>query len=81
MIKQGVVQEKISDLTTMNHLPPLSTLPQWSRINTLNRGHYPKPFLKDKMNPAHEGKKEDEEDKLGVSVKVLLEQINILAYN
>jgi hypothetical protein len=45
MIKQGVVQEKIADLS-MNQLPPLSTLPQWSRINTLDRGRYPKPFVK-----------------------------------
>ncbi|KAK3083698.1 hypothetical protein FSP39_001688 [Pinctada imbricata] len=72
MIKQGVVQEKISDLTTMNHLPPLSTLPQWSRINTLDRGRYPKPFLKDKMNPAMQESKKDEdgEDK-GVELQEL----------
>ncbi|XP_052801303.1 coiled-coil domain-containing protein 74B-like isoform X2 [Mya arenaria] len=49
MLKQGVVQEKLSDLTSMNQLPPLGTLPQWSRVNTLNRGGYPKPFTKDKL--------------------------------
>ncbi|CAC5405897.1 unnamed protein product [Mytilus coruscus] len=64
MIKQGVVQEKIADLS-MNQLPPLSNLPQWSRINTLDRGRYPKPFVKDKHNPTVDGKKdeENEEDK------------------
>ncbi|WAR02497.1 CC74B-like protein [Mya arenaria] len=42
MLKQGVVQEKLSDLTSMNQLPPLG-------VNTLNRGGYPKPFTKDKL--------------------------------
>ncbi|KAL4223629.1 Coiled coil protein 74 [Mactra antiquata] len=63
MLKQGVVQEKISDLTSMNQLPPLGTLPQWSRVNTLNRGGYPKPFTKDKLMPASDkiaGLDEDE---------------------
>ena len=66
MIKQGVVQEKIADLS-MNQLPPLSTLPQWSRINTLDRGRYPKPFVKDKHNPSIDGKKEEEEEDKDVS--------------
>lgn len=65
MIKQGVVQEKISDLTSMNHLPPLSTLPQWSRINTLDRGRYPKPFVRDKIHlyPEMSKKEEGEENR------------------
>lgn len=63
MIKQGVVQEKISDLTSMNQLPPLSTLPQWSRINTLDRGRYPKPFVKDKLTTGPEPRKEEDEDR------------------
>ncbi|XP_022340141.2 coiled-coil domain-containing protein 74B-like isoform X1 [Crassostrea virginica] len=62
MIKQGVVQEKISDLTSMNHLPPLSTLPQWSRINTLDRGRYPKPFVRDKIHLYPEMSKREEGD-------------------
>lgn len=61
MLKQGVVQEKISDLTSMNQLPPLGTLPQWSRVNTLNRGGYPKPFTKDKLLPAPEKIGDEEE--------------------
>lgn len=51
MIKQSLVQERISDLT-MNQLPPLSTLPQWSRVNNLDKARYPKPFVKDKFQPA-----------------------------
>ncbi|XP_062614350.1 uncharacterized protein LOC134276083 isoform X2 [Saccostrea cucullata] len=62
MIKQGVVQEKISDLTSMNHLPPLSTLPQWSRINTLDRGRYPKPFVRDKVHIYPDMSKKEEGD-------------------
>ncbi|XP_060564742.1 coiled-coil domain-containing protein 74A-like isoform X2 [Ruditapes philippinarum] len=62
MLKQGVVSEKISDLTSMNQLPPLGTLPQWSRVNTLNRGSYPKPFTKDKLMPVAD-KVGDEDDR------------------
>lgn len=59
MIKQGVVQEKIADLTSMNQLPPLSTLPQWSRVNTLDRGRYPKPFVKDKAQSSQDANKRE----------------------
>ena len=45
MLKQGLVQERIGDLT-MNQLPPLNTLPQWSRVNNLDKARYPKPFVK-----------------------------------
>ncbi|KAL3856159.1 hypothetical protein ACJMK2_010944 [Sinanodonta woodiana] len=62
MLKQGVVQEKISDLTAMNQLPPLSTLPQWSRVNTLDRGRYPKPFVKDKLQTIQDRPDTGEED-------------------
>ncbi|XP_069135505.1 coiled-coil domain-containing protein 74A-like isoform X2 [Argopecten irradians] len=71
MIKQGVVQEKISDLTAMNQLPPLSTLPQWSRINTLDRGRYPKPFVKDKVTGSTDGRKEGEEEERDVDISEL----------
>lgn len=64
MLKQGVVQEKISDLTSMNQLPPLGTLPQWSRVNTLNRGGYPKPFVKDKLQPIVDKNVGDEEERM-----------------
>ncbi len=46
MLKQGVVQESLADLTGPRVLPPLHSLPQWSRINTLDKARYPKPFLK-----------------------------------
>ncbi|KAJ8313111.1 hypothetical protein KUTeg_009220 [Tegillarca granosa] len=59
MIKQGVVQEKIADLTSMNQLPPLSTLPQWSRVNTLDRGRYPKSFVKDKAQSSQDANKKE----------------------
>lgn len=72
MIKQGVVQEKIADLTSMNHLPPLSTLPQWSRINTLDRGRYPKPFVRDKVPIYPEmSRKEDGEESKEVDLQEL----------
>ncbi|XP_052270342.1 coiled-coil domain-containing protein 74B-like [Dreissena polymorpha] len=63
MLKQGVVQEKLSDLTSMNQLPPLGTLPQWSRVNTLNRGGYPKPFTKDKLAPVPDKSGEESDER------------------
>lgn len=60
MLKQSLVQEKISDLSPMNHLPPLKTLPQWSRVNTLDKARYPKPFVKDRLLPLMEPPKSDE---------------------
>lgn len=50
MLKQGVVQETMADINTAA-LPPLNNLPQWSRINTLDKARYPKPFLKDRLQP------------------------------
>lgn len=49
MLKQGLVQERIGDMT-LNQLPPLNTLPQWSRVNTLDKARYPKPFIKVRHN-------------------------------
>ena len=51
MLKQGCVQEAIGDIQLPPQLPPLNNLPQWSRINTLDRARYPKPFLKDRLQP------------------------------
>lgn len=62
MIKQGLVQERIGDLTMQNQLPPLNTLPQWSRVNNFDKARYPKPFVKDKLQPI-ETKNMEEEDK------------------
>ena len=50
MIKSGIVQESLADITNP-HLPPLTNLPQWSRINTLDKARYPKPFVKDRLKP------------------------------
>ena len=30
-------------------LPPLGNLPSWSRVSTLDRSRYPKPFLRDRL--------------------------------
>ncbi len=51
MLKQGVVHEALADINVPAQLPPLNTLPQWSRVNTLDRARYPKPFLKDRLQP------------------------------
>lgn len=51
MLKQGMVQEVVTDINTGSQLPPLNNLPQWSRINTLDKARYPKPFLKDRLQP------------------------------
>ncbi|XP_076434951.1 coiled-coil domain-containing protein 74B-like [Babylonia areolata] len=61
MLKQGLVQERIGDLT-MNQLPPLNTLPQWSRVNNLDKARYPKPFVKDKHQPAGARQNMEEEE-------------------
>ena len=57
MIKQpqqpqqgGLVQEAIADLNSAA-LPPLNNLPQWARVNNLDKARYPKPFLKDRLQP------------------------------
>lgn len=63
MIKQGLVQERIGDLTMQNPLPPLNTLPQWSRVNNLDKARYPKPFVKDKLQPLETRKDMEDEDK------------------
>ncbi|CAL1529912.1 unnamed protein product [Lymnaea stagnalis] len=53
MIQQGFVHgsnttSSILELSTMsNTVPPLNTLPHWSRNNALDKVHYPKRFLKD----------------------------------
>ena len=48
---QGTIQETMADMNTASALPPLNNLPQWSRINTLDKARYPKPFLKDRLQP------------------------------
>lgn len=50
MLKQGLVQESIADINNP-HLPPLNNLPQWSRVSSLDRARYPKPFRKDRLQP------------------------------
>ena len=52
MLKQGMPQEAVaSDIGAGSQLPPLNNLPQWSRINNLDKARYPKPFLKDRLQP------------------------------
>ena len=51
MIKQGIVQEAMADISGPAQLPPLNNLPQWSRINTLDKARYPKPFPRDRLQP------------------------------
>ncbi|CAH1802639.1 unnamed protein product [Owenia fusiformis] len=52
MMEHSLVQERVADINSTNtQLPPLNNLPQWSRINTLDRARYPKPFLKDRLQP------------------------------
>ena len=41
----------MADIGGPAQLPPLNNLPQWSRINTLDKARYPKPFLKDRLQP------------------------------
>ena len=52
MLRQGPVSEVVTDMNLPpSSLPPLNNLPQWSRINTLDKARYPKPFLKDRLQP------------------------------
>lgn len=51
MMRQGV-QEIVAEMNMPpSSLPPLNNLPQWSRINTLDKARYPKPFLRDRLQP------------------------------
>lgn len=36
-------------LMSSSALPPLGNLPSWSRVSTLDRSRYPKPFLRDRL--------------------------------
>ena len=48
MLKQSVVQETVADMSMPTApLPPLNNLPQWSRINTLDKAR-----LKGKPNAS-----------------------------
>lgn len=48
-MQQTVAQHKVAELTVMNQPTPLSNLPQWARVNTLDKARYPRPFEKDKQ--------------------------------
>ncbi|GFO16372.1 coiled-coil domain-containing protein 74a [Plakobranchus ocellatus] len=53
-----------------NPLPPLNTLPQWSRVNALDKARYPKPFVKDSqlsMDPSQGAGIDDDDQVLGVT--------------
>jgi hypothetical protein len=48
IVRQGVVPDAVADMNA--RLPP-NQLPQWSRVSKLDKSRYPKPFLKDRLNP------------------------------
>jgi len=48
MLKQSVPPRSV-DSRSGPLLPPLSTLPQWSRVNTLSRSCPPRPLMKDRL--------------------------------
>ncbi|KAL8571534.1 hypothetical protein ACOMHN_056829 [Nucella lapillus] len=51
MLKQGLAQDQRVGEVSMSKMPHQGTLPQWSRVNTLDKARYPKSFLKDKLQP------------------------------
>ncbi|KAI0208833.1 hypothetical protein LSAT2_006449 [Lamellibrachia satsuma] len=64
MMKHGLVHETMAELSAAQSiapLPPLNNLPQWSRVNTLDKARYPKPFLKDRLQPLPDPTPGDEE--------------------
>jgi len=48
MLKQSVPPRGV-DSRGVPLLPPLSTLPQWTRVNTLARSCPPRPLMKDRL--------------------------------
>jgi len=48
MLKQPVPPPSV-DSRTCPVLPPLSTLPQWTRVNNLSRTCPPRPLMKDRL--------------------------------
>lgn len=68
MVRPGIVQDSMSDLLGTS----LSNLPHWPRIHVLDRARYPRPFMKDKLqplpNPFGNNRKEiDENDKFDIA--------------
>lgn len=59
LVRPGIVPDAVADMNAQ--LPPLpNQLPQWSRVSKLDKSRYPKPFLKDRLNPlppTHDGVK------------------------
>ena len=51
LLKQSPMMDGLGDVDQSSALPPLNNLPQWSRINTLDKARYPKPFRKDQLQP------------------------------
>ena len=50
-IKQSPMMDGLTEVTQSSSLPPLTNLPQWSRVNTLDKARYPKTFRKDRLQP------------------------------
>ena len=63
MIRPGVVQDSVNDLLGTS----LSSLPHWPRVHVFDRARYPRPFMRDKLQPLPNpfvtggAKKEDDE--------------------
>uniref|UniRef100_X2A551 CCDC92/74 N-terminal domain-containing protein n=2 Tax=Capitella teleta TaxID=283909 RepID=X2A551_CAPTE len=71
----------VSMSTATAPLPPLNNLPQWSRVNTLDKARYPKPFLKDRLQPlpnTSEGSSPDQEDTEAMDEDGMNPQMKIL---
>ena len=62
LLKQSPMMDGLADVNQSVPLPPLNNLPQWSRINTLDKARYPKQFRRDKLQPLHPSNNQSMED-------------------
>lgn len=66
-------------MSSSSALPPLNNLPSWSRVSSLDRSRYPKPFLRDRLQtlPPTNGKHGAPSDTSHVSMDIqLLDNLN-----
>ena len=58
-------------------LPPLNNLPSWSRVSSLDRSRYPKPFLRDRLQTLpppgrkHSSTSDAEQTPLSMDIQLL----------